>query len=60
MIPKVKTWKVTFTMNDGSVRSAEVYAPTKMLAKMVGNQALGYASFNSKKVTVSALRNQLS
>lgn len=57
MIPKVKNWKVTFNLRDGSVRSMIVKSPTKMLARMAANEWLGFPAIHSKKITASVVRS---
>lgn len=55
MIPKVKTWKVSFTLRDGTTRFTTVQAPTKLLARMSADRWLGYPSLHSKKVTATVI-----
>jgi hypothetical protein len=57
MIPKVKSWKVTFTLLDGTVLTTTVRTINKRFAKMSANEALGYPSIHSQKVAVSVLRS---
>lgn len=57
MIPKVKTWKVTFTLDDGTVLFTTVQTVNKMIAKMLANEELGYPSIHSKKITVGLVRS---
>ena len=56
MIPKVKTWKVSFAMRDGTTRFTTVQAPTKLLARMSADRWLGGPSLHSKKITATVIR----
>lgn len=56
MIPQVKTWKVTFTLKDGTVLFTTVETINKRFATMLANADLGYPSIHSKKITVGLLR----
>lgn len=57
MIPKVKSWQVKFVLTDGTVLTKTVDAVNKRFAKSLANEALGYPSWNSEKITVSLLRS---
>lgn len=57
MIPQVKTWRVTFTLLDGTILSKTVDAVNKRFAKSLANEALGYPSWNSIKITVGLIRS---
>lgn len=55
MIPKIKTWKVSFAMRDGTTRFTTVQAPTKLLARMSADRWLGGPSLHSKKITATVI-----
>ncbi len=57
MIPKVKTWKVTFVLLDGTVLTKTVDTINRRFAKSLANEALGYPSWNSTKISVSLVRS---
>jgi len=57
MIPKVKSWKVTFTLKDGKVLTTNVRTINKRFAKMSANESLGFPLWYAKKVTVSVVRS---
>jgi hypothetical protein len=56
MIPKVKTWKVSFKLVDGTVLTTTVRTINKRFARMSANEALGYPLWNAEKVTVGLVR----
>ena len=56
MIPKVKTWKVSFTLKDDRVLTTTVNTINKRFAKSIANETLGFPLWFSKKVTVGLIR----
>ena len=56
MIPKVKTWKVSFTLKDDRVLTTTVNTINKRFAKSIANETLGFPLWFSKKVTVGLVR----
>lgn len=57
MIPKVKSWKVTFKMKDGRVLTTTVRTINKRFARMSANEALGFPLWYAEKVTVGLIRS---
>jgi hypothetical protein len=56
MIPKVKSWKVTFVKEDGTVLSTVVDTINKRFARSFANERLGYPAYFSKEIRVSLVK----
>jgi hypothetical protein len=56
MIPKVRTWKVSFTLDDSTVLTTTVNTASERFAKSAANEELGYPILRSKKVTVELVK----
>ena len=60
MIPKVKSWKVTFYKHDGTVLTTIVDTINKRFARWMANENLGYPAFDSSKVSVGLVKTRVS
>ncbi len=64
MIPKVKTWQVKFWTEfdskwQGRILTARVQTINKRFARMEANESLGYPAFNSTKITVGLINENI-